>query len=47
MDLFMQKWVQDSTTSNIASCYFCGNIGVVYLGVKPAEIIHISTEKLE
>lgn len=45
MDTLIKKWVQDSNTSDVASCYFCGNIGVVYSGIKPAEIINVSAEK--
>lgn len=47
MDLFMKQWVKDSTTDQIASCYFCSNVGVVYSGVKPAEIISVSKENLK
>ncbi|MBP1758183.1 MAG: hypothetical protein H6Q61_432 [Firmicutes bacterium] len=45
MDAFIKEWVEISATDDVASCHFCGNIGVVYLGVKPAEIIHVSREK--
>jgi hypothetical protein len=46
MDLLMQQWVKHCSTDNVASCYFCGSIGVVYSGMKPAEIINVSSEKL-
>lgn len=45
MDVFIQQWVRESTTKNIASCYFCSNLGVVYSGIKPAEILCVSEEK--
>jgi len=47
MDIFMKQWVKESTTDQIASCYFCSNVGVVYSGVKPAEIISVSEENLK
>lgn len=46
MDLFIKQWVKESTTNNVASCYFCSNLGVVYSGIKPAEIISVSAERL-
>ncbi len=46
MDLVIKKWIANSTTTDISSCYFCSNIGVVYLGVKPAEILNVSQAKL-
>lgn len=46
MDLFIKQWVKSNTTDNISSCYFCSNIGVVYSGIKPAEIVNVSAEKL-
>jgi len=47
MDLLIKQWVTESATDNIASCYFCSNIAVVYSGIKPAEIINISADKLQ
>jgi hypothetical protein len=45
MDALIREWVEASAAQDVASCFFCGNIGVVYLGVKPAEIIYVSKEK--
>lgn len=46
MDLFIKQWVEKSAKDNVASCYFCSNLAVVYLGIKPAEIICVSAERL-
>ena len=45
MDSLIKKWIDKSTTSDVASCYFCSNIGVVYSGMKPAEIINVSADR--
>jgi len=47
MDELIKRWIEASAADDVASSFFCGNIGVVYLGVKPAEIIHVSKEKFQ
>lgn len=42
----LKRWIENSTRDDEASCFFCGNIGVVYLGVKPSAIICVSKERL-
>ncbi len=44
MDLLIKKWVENNITNDIGSCYFCSNIGIVFLGIKPSVIIYVSKE---
>lgn len=42
----LKQWIETSARDDEASCFFCGNIGVVYLGVKPSAMISVTEEKL-
>ena len=46
MDAVLRQWIQGSTTKELSSCNFCSSIGVVYAGVKPAEILCVSAQRL-
>ncbi len=47
MDIFLQQWLKTSAAGLCDCCHFCGNIGVVYTGVKPSAIINLSEEALD
>ncbi|BES64656.1 DUF3793 family protein [Gottschalkiaceae bacterium SANA] len=46
MNSFLKNWITGNAQCDYRWCSFCSSIGIVYTGVKPAEIINVSVEQL-